>query len=306
MTLNKSTPPCVQCRPDSKTVRAAKIRSDSLQGRVILGRYRINTRLAVGGMSKVYLGRDIVENCRCAIKILRDELSLEPRVCKRFFNETRAIQRIEHPAVVRIFHVGEMDDGRLFFVMEYVDGSSLRKMVERGPLKTENAIPIIGAVAEGLAAAHEQHIVHRDLKPENVLLPRKADSKTFAKIVDFGIARIVDAPRITTTQHVMGTPHYIAPEQAMGKPIDHRADIYTLGVMMFEMLTGKLPFTGNDPDTLLRKHISTPPPPLILCAGDQKIPEELQYLTMRCLSKSPKDRPAHMDEFLSFLAGIHA
>ncbi|MCP4600981.1 MAG: serine/threonine protein kinase [Proteobacteria bacterium] len=304
MALNHPTPPDVRRRSALKSSRVVKTRPDPLQGRVILGRYRINSKLARGGMSTVYLGRDIKENCLCAIKILRHDLVLEPRICQRFLNESRAVQRIDHPAVVKIYDVGETRDGRLCLIMEYVDGFSLRKMMKSGPLSTASIVPIIGAVAYGLAAAHEQCVIHRDLKPENVLLPRKSSSNTAAKLVDFGIARIIDAPRITTTQHVMGTPQYIAPEQAMGKAVDHRADIYALGVMMFEMLTDELPFSGDDPEMLLRQHISTPPPPLVANSADSEIPEEFQTLVMRCLSKAPQNRPAHINDLLSVLGTI--
>ncbi len=282
-----------------------KIRPDALQGRVILKQYRVNSRLARGGMSSVYLVRNVESGELLAAKVLRSDLVLEFRIRERFLNESRAIQRIDHPAVVRVKAAGELDDDRLCLIMEYVHGSSLRKVLKKGAISPANAVAIIGSVSEGLAAAHEQCIIHRDLKPENVLVPQKSSSGVLAKLVDFGIARIIDAPRITTTQHVMGTPQYIAPEQAMGKTVDHRADIYAIGVMMYEMLTGDLPFSGNDPETLLRHHISTPPPPIIEHESDKGIPEDLKYLVMRCLAKSPANRPANMDEVLSLLAQAH-
>ncbi|MCP4674091.1 MAG: serine/threonine protein kinase [Deltaproteobacteria bacterium] len=303
MSCNQPTPSDAR-RRNKKRARLAKIRPDALQGRVILKQFRVNSRLARGGMSSVYLVRDVKSGELLAAKVLRSDLVLEFRVRERFLNESRAIQRIDHPAVVRVRSVGELDDDRLCLVMEYVHGSSLRKVLRNGPISPANAVAIIGSVSEGLAAAHEQCIIHRDLKPENVLVPQKS-SGALAKLVDFGIARIIDAPRITTTQHVMGTPQYIAPEQAMGKAVDHRADIYAIGVMMYEMLTGDLPFDGNDPETLLRHHISTPPPPIVEHESDKGIPEDLKYLVMRCLSKAPANRPANMDEVLSLLARVH-
>jgi len=188
--------------------------------------------------------------------------------------------------------------------MEYIHGSSLRRLIQQGPIKYTNAIPIAGSVCQGLAAAHENFVIHRDLKPENVLIPQKSASGAVAKLVDFGIARIIDMPSITTTQHVMGTPHYIAPEQALGKQIDHRVDIYSLGVLIYEMLTNSLPFSGNDPDMLLRQHINDPPPPLDTHSQPHKIPDKLEKLVMRCLSKSPEGRPNHMDEVISILSEI--
>lgn len=270
----------------------------------MLGHYRVNARLARGGMSSIYLARDTHDGTLYALKVLRFDLGFDRSLRNRFLNESRAVQRIQHPAVVQIKDFGELDDGRVCLVMEYVDGSSLRALMKDGPVSIDKVVLLVGAVAEGLAAAHEQCVIHRDLKPENILLPRRSSERALAKIVDFGIARIIDAPRITTTHHVMGTPQYIAPEQAMGKPVDHRADIYALGVMTYEMLTGKLPFYDNDPDSLLRQHISTPPPPLGSQLPGAAIPDKLRVLVMRCLAKNPLNRPAYMEEILSVLPDV--
>lgn len=297
--------------PDPLTASAGQkpkiqVRPDPFIGRIVRNRYRINSRIARGGMSSVYLARDVRESVLRAVKILRSDLVLERRLRLRFLNESRAVARINHPAVVTIEDVGETEDGNLCIVMDYVVGRSLRKKLAHGPLQVKEAISIIECVADGLEAAHEQGVIHRDLKPENVLLPSKPTSKdACVKLVDFGIARIIDAPRITTTQHVMGTPHYIAPEQAMGKEVDHRADVYAFGVMLYEMLTGRLPFYGDDPDILLRQHISTPPPPLQSHGAAKNIPKQLRFLVMRCLSKSPQDRPQSMSDIRKSLATIN-
>jgi serine/threonine protein kinase len=185
--------------------------------------------------------------------------------------------------------------------MEYLHGSSLRRLLRQGPVSAANTVSIIAAVSEGLHAAHLNNIIHRDLKPENILLPQHRSSMTVAKLVDFGIARIIDAPRITTTQHVMGTPQYIAPEQAMGKRVDHRADIYSLGVVMYEMLSGTLPFLGADPEFLLRQHISSPPPPLPSEQAVAVIPPILDKLIMHCLQKAPENRPSDMLDVMNYL-----
>ncbi|MDJ0762369.1 MAG: serine/threonine-protein kinase [Myxococcota bacterium] len=302
------TPPNLG-RPGASTRSLSiKVRPDPLQGRIVLSRYRVNARLARGGMSSVYLTRDMQSGKLYAMKVLRQDLVLRPRARTRFLNECKAIQRIDHPNVVRIFDIGEMDDGRICLVMEYVPGAALRKLLKDGAMPLVDVISIIRDVTAGLAAAHDQCIIHRDLKPENVLIPpraaRQREGAPNVKIVDFGIARILDAPRITTTQHVMGTPQYIAPEQAMGRHLDHRADIYALGVMAYEMLTGELPFSSDDPDFLLRQHVSMPPPPLSKHAIREPIPEDLQYFVMRCLSKSPQNRPADMAEVSMLLARL--
>ena len=163
---------------------------------------------------------------------------------------------------------------------------------------------ISAAVSEGLLAAHDQGVIHRDLKPENILIPRSSDPSGVAKIIDFGIARMIDAPRITTTQHVRGTPQYISPEQAMGGPGDGRTDIYSLGVLMYEMISGALPFTGRDPESLLRKHIQQRPESLRALKPAAKLSPALESLIMACLEKSPRSRPADMGEVLSILATL--
>ncbi len=236
-----------------------------------------------------------------AVKVLRKDLASDPQIRDRFINETKVIQLVKHPSVVRIVDIGKTDDGRICLVTEYIHGSSLRKEMKKGPMDVATTVPIICTVAAGLSLVHSHSVVHRDLKPENILLPFDKKNDAIAKLIDFGIARIIDTPRITTTQHVMGTPEYIAPEQATDQAIDGRTDIYSLGVIMYEMLTGKLPFGGNDCSALLRKHVSEPPPPLHDYPGADLIPRGLQHLVLHCLAKSPRNRPANMDELVSIL-----
>jgi len=249
-------------------------------------------------MATVYLARNVETGTSVAVKILRRDLCSDPKIRTRFFNESHAVQRIDHPAVVKTLEVGETDEGHICLVMELVQGKSLRRLLESRAIRLEDGLSIIGAVAEGLATAHAENVIHRDLKPENILVPMAADSATAAKLVDFGIARIIDAPRITTTQHIMGTPHYIAPEQARGDRVDQRADIYSLGIVMFEIISGRLPFDGDNPDALLRQHIGAPPPRL---SARVELPDSIRDLVMSCLSKSPFDRPQNMREFLQRL-----
>jgi serine/threonine-protein kinase len=281
-----------------------KTRPDPLQGRIVLDRYRITARIARGGMGAVYLGRNTDDGSSVAIKVLHEDLASDDAVRLRFLNESRAAQRIDHPAVVKVLDVGEIDDDRICLVMEHVDGTPLRRILRKGPLPQGRVSLISAAVAEGLAAAHAKGVIHRDLKPENVLLPRQSGSDTLVKLVDFGIARMIDAPSITTTQHVMGTPQYISPEQAMGNPIDARADVYALGVVMYEMLTGELPFLHDDVHELLRAHIKRPPRPLGDWGTRPIVDEELEGLVMRCLAKSPDRRPADMGAVVEALANL--
>ena len=254
-------------------------------------------------MSTIYLARDFERGGLFAVKVLRDDLVRDATIRERILNEFNAIRRIDHPAVVRIYEAGKIGDGQICLVMEYIHGFPLRKLLQGVPMKLSKVIPIIAAVAEGLRAAHLQQIIHRDLKPENVLLPRESEPKTAVKLIDFGIARILDAPRITSTQHIMGTPEYIAPEQAKGVKIDRRADIYSFGVMMYEMMAGTLPFREEDPELLLHHHMYTPPPRI----RDRQrvgaaVPKEFEALILACMEKEARNRPAHMGEILDVLA----
>ena len=286
------------------TSRALKTAPDAMHGRVLVGRYRIISRIARGGMGSVYLARNLEDGSSCAVKVLRDDLLLDVRVRERFMYESHAASRIAHPAVARIYEVGETASGEMFIVMEYVNGPPLRRLIRTGRMSEIRVVLIGAAIAEGLAAAHEVGVIHRDLKPENVLVPRSAQTDSVVKLVDFGIARIVDAPRITTTQHVLGTPQYISPEQAMGGPIDNRSDVYSLGVIMYEMVAGALPFDGDDAESLLRMHIKTRPVPLGEAVDAGAVSPKLERLVMRCLEKSPRNRPDSMEQVVAELAAL--
>lgn len=302
MNYSQPTPPYTK-RGQRTITGPTKVRVDPFQGTIVLGRYRINSQVAQGGMSTVYLARNFEQGGLFAVKVIRPDLVRDATIRERIFNELRAVQRIDHPAVVKIFDLGKIGHDQICLVMEYIHGTPLRRIVQGAPVKVSRVISIIGAVAEGLKAAHASQVIHRDLKPENVLLPRGDACPSLVKLIDFGIARIIDGPSITTTQHVMGTPEYISPEQALGSRVDHRADIYSLGVMMYEMLSGSLPFHSSDPDALLHHHVHTRPPTL-LCrkTGEEEIPEAIQHLVMSCLSKDPLDRPESMDKILEVLS----
>ncbi len=304
MSLGQCTTPAERPHPTPTIPVETGAVQSGMEGRVLLGRYRIGRRIARGGMGSVFLARRVDGGERIAIKVLHPEIALEPRVRERFLNEARAARRISHPAVVRVLDAGEIDGGAAFLVMEFVEGGPLRRLLRRGPLPERQGVAIARALAGGLDAAHRVGVIHRDLKPENVLIPRAARADAAAKIVDFGIARIIDGPRLTTTRHVMGTPQYISPEQAMGAALDGRADIYALGVMLYEMLTGDLPFDDDDPETLLRKHIKSTPSPISGGLAPRRIAPALERLVMRCLEKSPRLRPDDMTEVLSTLASM--
>jgi serine/threonine-protein kinase len=282
--------------------KAIRLSHNQLQGKILLGKYRLNSLIARGGMGLVYLARNIGTGNRYAIKILREELIFNQSMRNRFLNESRASKRIIHPAVVKTIDIGETSNGSFFIVMEYVDGIPLRKLIKQKKLSIQRTLLISSAIAEGLSAAHDKGIIHRDLKPENVLITRGSNVDSVAKVLDFGIARILDSPGITTTQHVLGTPHYMSPEQARGGPVDAKTDIYSLGVMMYEMISGELPFKNKTARSLLKSHISNYPRPIDDVNPHKSISKPLAALIMACLDKSPTSRPATMKEILSRLA----
>jgi serine/threonine-protein kinase len=255
--------------------------TDPLLGRTLAARYRLVRRLGSGGMAVVYLARHVMIERRSAIKILRQDLGSNPGHRERFLREARAVNRINHP------------------MMEYVEGESLLSAVERGPMSSKRAVGIGLQVASALSRAHELGVIHRDLKPENVLLCRR-DEVELVKLTDFGIAKIVDAPALTFSEQRFGTPGYIAPEYIEGLPASPRGDLYAFGVLLYEMLTGSLPFDARYPAELLALQLrAAPVPPSARCAG---IPADLEALVLRLIARRPDDRPR--DAF-SVLDALH-
>lgn len=272
---------------------------DRFLGRIIASRYRLTRKLGSGGMSVVYLARHELIDRLSAIKILRPELSRMPEHRERFLREARAVNRVNHENIVEITDVGQ-SDGVAYLVMEYIEGESLLAHIQRGPMRWHRAARVAIQVASALARTHQAGIIHRDLKPENILLvPRKAsraragaaplDANERVKLTDFGIAKVVGEPNLTMNEQLFGTPGYIAPEYVTGLPIDGRADIYSLAVVLYEMITGHLPFEGRGHSDLLLKPLTTDPiPPSQRVRG---LPAELEELVMRCLGRDPDVRP---------------
>ncbi len=261
---------------------------DPLLGRTISGRYRLISRLGSGGMSSVYLARHVMIDRLMAIKCLRRELANDPVQRDRFMREARAVNRINHENIVEITDVGESDDGLVYLVMEYVPGEPLLTALEAGPMGIGRVTHIARQCALALGRAHQMGIVHRDLKPENVLLVPRKGNPDFVKVLDFGIAKILDAPSLTASQQIFGTPGYIAPEYIQSTQIDGRADLYSLGVIMYELVTGALPFDYEYPGDLLIKHVSDLPvaPRARLDTVDPRV----ESFLLRCLRKDPDER----------------
>ncbi|HET6150303.1 MAG TPA: serine/threonine-protein kinase [Polyangia bacterium] len=273
--------------------------SGPIPGTVLDGRYRIEAPIGSGGMGAVYLARQIAVDRAVAVKILRPEAADFPGAAARFREEMHVTSRIEHPNTIRVYDFGE-SAGRLFLVMEYLPGRTLRAVIDgEGRQPVARALHIGRQVARGLGAAHEAEVVHRDLKPDNVMLVDFFGEGDFVKVMDFGIARSMDAlrPQLTMTGQVIGSPAYMAPEQATGDTPDHRTDVYALGIIFYELLTGRVPFQRPTAMSMLMAHVQEPPPPLENWAPD--LDPRVTALVMRMLAKSRADRPQSAAEIVA-------
>jgi serine/threonine protein kinase len=273
-----------------------------------LGSYRVVSKIGEGGMGAVYLAAHTFLDRKAAVKVLLPAFSNDEEVVNRFVNEAKAATVIHHPGIVQVFDFGKLPDGRAFLVMEFLEGESLDARLKRlGRLSVPDALRVTHDCASALAAAHQAGIVHRDLKPENIFMVPDAqhDSGERAKILDFGIAKLTDDQQRgsvkTRTGSVMGTPTYMAPEQCLGAgEVDHRADIYALGCVMFHLLTGRPPFVGQGVGELLVAHVREPAP---WARGfNPEVPPAVDALLQRSLAKEPGARFASMGEFASALA----
>ena len=280
---------------------------NSLVGTVVGERYRVLRELGEGGMGRVYLAEHVVLGKRFALKVLRDEFCSREDLVKRFQQEAIAASRIGQENIVNVSDFGRTAQGSLYFVMEYLEGTNLAEQITQfGAMQASRAVPILIQITKALAAAHSQGIIHRDLKPDNVVLGRKEDGTDLAKVLDFGISKVGETKaggRLTQQGMVVGTPEYMSPEQATGaEELDARSDIYSLGVMAYELLSGKIPFEGESSLAILLKHQNDVPVPLRSQRPDIAIPIELERLVMRMLEKAPESRPQSMVEVGQALA----
>jgi serine/threonine-protein kinase len=281
-----------------------------LAGREIAGRYRILAKLGEGGMGAVYRGEQISLKRKCAIKLLKPELSADPGLVRRFNAEAELVARLSHPNVVNIYDFGQDADGTLFIAMEFIEGRPLRAVMNAdGPLPARRAVAIAAQVASSLTDAHAHGIVHRDLKPDNVMLTERGREKDVVRVLDFGIAKLRDENKqtvqaMTQAGDLVGTPQYMAPEQIRGDKVDGRTDVYALGAVLYEMVTGRLPFEGPTVMAILSKHLTETPQPPSVRRPDLGIPPALDALIMESLAKDAAQRVASMEQVGERLAAI--
>jgi tRNA A-37 threonylcarbamoyl transferase component Bud32 len=260
-----------------------------------VGEYEIQSQIGEGAMGTVYSAIHPLIGKTVAIKVLKSELCANQASVDRFVQEAQAVNRIGHPNIVDVFSLGELPDGRAYFVMEWLRGEDLKARLARGPLSLQDACDILDGIARALDAAHTKDIVHRDLKPDNVFLHAVGGGPVTVKLLDFGIAKLLREKLVserTQTGNMLGTPRYISPEQARGVDVTHRSDIYSLGVMAYEMLAGRAPFAGDTAMDLVVAHMHEAPPPLAQFA---RVPRALEQCVMRMLAKDPAQRPALAD-----------
>ncbi len=248
-------------------------------------RYTLTDRIGGGGMAEVYLARDAVLERDVAVKILRGQFSHDDEFVERFRREARSAAALSHPNIVQVYDQGRAEDGTYYMAIEYVPGGTLKeRIVEQGALDPAEAVGIAGKVTEALSVAHDRGIIHRDIKPQNVLMTPRGE----AKVADFGIARAASATVVTQTNLVLGTAGYMSPEQAIGERVEPTSDLYSLGVVLYEMLTGSLPYEADTPIGVAMQHINAPPQSPR--DANPEVPEDLDAVTLRLLSKDPADR----------------
>ena len=261
-----------------------------MKGQKINDRYQIIRSIGEGGMANVYLAHDTILDRNVAVKILRGDLAQDEKFVKKFQREANAAATIIHPNVVEMYDVGK-DDDNYFIVMEYIDGQTLKNLIKkRGALTLPEVIDIMLQLTSAIECAHDKYIIHRDIKPQNILM---LDDGTI-KVTDFGIATAINAQELTQTNSVMGSVHYLPPEMANGSGSTIRSDIYSMGILMFELLTGKVPFKGDNAVEVAIKQLKEPIPSVTKI--NPEIPQSVENIILACCAKNPKNRYKNVTE----------
>lgn len=293
------------CPADGTVLEDKPPSEDPLVGQTLAGKYRIEGFLSQGGMGSVYRATHVMLGKPVALKLIRQELVTSPEVVRRFQREARAASLLTHPNIVTIHDLGQVEDGTLYLAMELVAGMSLKDLMAKdGPLDPDRAVRLCRKIAGALALAHRNRIVHRDLKPHNVMIARDDEGQEAPKLLDFGIAKAVesDGATLTSTGMVLGTPRYMSPEQAKGQPVDGRSDLYSLGIIFYEMLVGRVPFDDPSIPSVLMKHLAEPPQrPSELRPG---LAPAIESIVLRLLEKDPARRFQNAETLSGAFAAI--
>jgi eukaryotic-like serine/threonine-protein kinase len=277
-------------------------------GRTFLGRYETQKLLGEGGMGKVYLARQTDLNRTVVVKIMHDHVASDPKFCERFQRETLVMARFQHPNAVTLYDASVTDEYGSCIVMEYVKGINLESLLQKnGRLSFGRVARIVAQLCDVLGAAHEQNIIHRDLKPANIMISEPDTPKERVKVMDFGLAKLLDDGQLkqvtdTAVDFAVGTPGYIAPEQVRGEMMDHRGDLYSVGVMLFELLTGRLPFQGATSMDVLLAHATEDPPTFSELGLGRIAPKSVEEVVRWCLAKDPAARPQSARELADAFA----
>ena len=307
----KKCPRCGAEYPETTTLCPAdgtglETTGDPLVGETLAGKYRVEERLSVGGMGTVYRGTHILMDKKVAIKVLRPSLAADEKIVARFSREARAASRISHPHALSVTDFGEDEGGVVFLIMEFLNGRTLKEVIrQEGPLPLSRVVEIMRQVCSALDAAHAEGVVHRDLKSDNIMLLNTSGGADYAKVLDFGIAKIQELDgeydsSLTSPDLIIGTPQYMSPEQcSQAEEIDSRSDIYSLGVILYEMLVGHVPFSGDSPTAIMLKHLQEPPPSVLTERRD--LPNGVGTVVARALAKRREDRYQHAGELVEDL-----
>jgi eukaryotic-like serine/threonine-protein kinase len=283
---------------------------DDTIGKTFAGKYRVEQMIGEGGMGKVYKATQLALDKPVVLKVLRQALLGDERTVARFQREAKAASRLNHPNSISVLDFGQADDGAMYIAMEYVQGKDLHQILSREwPLPESRVMRVMSQVLSALADAHSVGVIHRDLKPENIMVSQGRSEPDFVKVLDFGIAKIIDGsddegPALTRAGFVCGTPEYMSPEQARGAKLDHRSDLYAVGVILYQLVTGLLPFDSDTAVGFATKHLTEIPPPPTKRRPDARVSPAMERLIMKALSKNPDERPQTAEQFRAELLAI--
>jgi serine/threonine protein kinase len=283
--------------------------SDDYLGRILARKYLVEALLGEGGMGKVYRARQVALDTLVVLKVLRPSLLGDERTVARFKHEARVTRRLHHPHTIRLLDFGQAEDGTLFMAMELVPGQDLHTVLGReGPLPESRVIRLVSQALSALSEAHTAGVIHRDLKPENIMVEQRWNEPDFVKVLDFGIAKLQDGgdegPALTRDGFVCGTPEYMSPEQVRGGALDHRSDLYAVGVLLYQLVTGRLPFESDSAVGYATQHLTAEPLPPSRRCPDVRVSPALERLILRALSKNPDDRPRDAEAFKAELLAL--